>query len=70
MLSEPHHNYLEDIDNVDEELDKMCSTNLARRITAADEEWRTRIYERIVSVLRDGIVIGEKKFEFLAFSSS
>ncbi|OVA03721.1 RNA recognition motif domain [Macleaya cordata] len=32
--------------------------------------YRTSIYHRILSVLRDGIVIGAKRFEFLAFSAS
>ncbi|KAF5734182.1 RNA-dependent RNA polymerase 2 isoform X1 [Tripterygium wilfordii] len=32
--------------------------------------FRTTIYHRILSVLRDGIVIGPKRFEFLAFSAS
>ncbi|EPS65825.1 hypothetical protein M569_08951, partial [Genlisea aurea] len=32
--------------------------------------YKTDIYYRILSVLRDGIAIGEKKFEFLAFSAS
>ncbi|GAB2240730.1 hypothetical protein Droror1_Dr00021248 [Drosera rotundifolia] len=32
--------------------------------------YRTGIYHRILSVLREGIVIGDKKFEFLAFSAS
>lgn len=31
---------------------------------------RTGIYHRILTVLREGIVIGEKKFQFLAFSAS
>ncbi|XP_048136370.1 probable RNA-dependent RNA polymerase 1 isoform X2 [Rhodamnia argentea] len=68
-------NYLGDIDNflrvsfVDEELDKIYSTNLSPRNSANDER-RSGIYKRIVSTLRDGIVIGDKKFEFLAFSSS
>ncbi|KAK6917984.1 RNA-dependent RNA polymerase, eukaryotic-type [Dillenia turbinata] len=31
---------------------------------------RTDIYHRILSVLREGIVIGSKRFEFLAFSAS
>ncbi|KAL8457723.1 hypothetical protein ACS0TY_035550 [Phlomoides rotata] len=31
---------------------------------------KTDIYRRILSVLRDGIVIGDKRFEFLAFSAS
>ncbi|GAB4845634.1 RNA-dependent RNA polymerase 2 [Ancistrocladus abbreviatus] len=32
--------------------------------------YRTGIYHRILSILRDGIVIGNKRFEFLAFSAS
>ncbi|KAL0342810.1 UNVERIFIED_CONTAM: RNA-dependent RNA polymerase 2 [Sesamum calycinum] len=32
--------------------------------------YRTDIYRRILSVLRDGIVIGDKNFQFLAFSAS
>ncbi|XVF49609.1 hypothetical protein PTKIN_Ptkin04bG0026900 [Pterospermum kingtungense] len=32
--------------------------------------FRTKIYHRILSVLQNGIVIGDKKFEFLAFSAS
>ncbi|KAF8040293.1 hypothetical protein BT93_B2508 [Corymbia citriodora subsp. variegata] len=68
-------NYPGDIDNflrvsfVDEELDKIYSTNLSPRNSANDER-RSGIYKRIVSTLRDGIVIGDKRFEFLAFSSS
>ncbi|CAL5400050.1 unnamed protein product [Camellia sinensis] len=68
--------YHEDIDNflrisfLDEELDKMHSTDLSPRIASSDEERRTAIYKRILSTLRNGIVIGNKKFEFLAFSSS
>ncbi|XP_021733652.1 RNA-dependent RNA polymerase 2-like [Chenopodium quinoa] len=32
--------------------------------------FRTKIYHRILSILREGIVIGDKRFEFLAFSAS
>ncbi|KAK7330462.1 hypothetical protein VNO77_24656 [Canavalia gladiata] len=32
--------------------------------------FKTEIYKRILTILRDGIVIGSKKFEFLAFSAS
>ncbi|XP_022738324.1 RNA-dependent RNA polymerase 2 [Durio zibethinus] len=32
--------------------------------------FRTKIYHRILSVLQNGIVIGDKRFEFLAFSAS
>jgi RNA-dependent RNA polymerase len=66
-------NYPEDIDNflrvsfVDEDLDKLQSTVLS---PAANEDKQTSIYERILSTLRNGIVIGDKKFEFLAYSNS
>ncbi|XAR63686.1 RNA-directed RNA polymerase [Bertholletia excelsa] len=66
----------EDIDNflrvsfVDEELNKLHSTDLAPRVTLSNGERRTGIYRRILSTLRDGILIGNKKFDFLAFSSS
>ncbi|KAL7000847.1 multidrug resistance protein [Sarracenia purpurea var. burkii] len=68
--------YGEDIDNflrvsfVDEELGKMHSTDLLPRITSSSDDRRTDLYRRILSTLRDGIVIGNKKFDFLAFSSS
>ncbi|CAJ1943907.1 unnamed protein product [Sphenostylis stenocarpa] len=32
--------------------------------------FKTEIYHRILTILRDGIVIGSKRFEFLAFSAS
>ncbi|XP_059446203.1 probable RNA-dependent RNA polymerase 1 [Corylus avellana] len=69
--------YPEDIDNflrvsfVDEDLDKLYSTVLSPRASSANEERKqTSIYERILSILRNGIVIGDKKFEFLASSNS
>ncbi|XP_058080077.1 probable RNA-dependent RNA polymerase 1 [Magnolia sinica] len=68
--------YDEDIDNflrvafVDEEWDKMRSTDLISRVVLANGERHTDIYKRILATLRNGIVIGDKKFEFLAFSSS
>ncbi|CAJ2674322.1 unnamed protein product [Trifolium pratense] len=52
---------------VDEELDRLYSADLSSRIS---ESGRTEIYYRILSIIRNGIVIGDKKFEFLAFSSS
>ncbi|GLT53986.1 hypothetical protein SLA2020_272200 [Shorea laevis] len=67
------HDYPEDVDNflrvsfVDEDLDKLHSTVLSSSANGEDQE--TRIYERILSTLRKGIVIGDKKFEFLAFSN-
>ncbi|XP_050275545.1 probable RNA-dependent RNA polymerase 1 [Quercus robur] len=69
-------NFHEDIDNflrvsfVDEELDKLHSTDLSPRASSGNEDRRTGIYKRILSILRNGIVIGDNKFEFLAFSSS
>ncbi|XVE74535.1 hypothetical protein DITRI_Ditri12bG0024800 [Diplodiscus trichospermus] len=67
--------YIEHIDNfirvsfVDEELGKIHSTDLSSSTSVSDGK-RTRIYERISSALRKGIVIGDKKFEFLACSTS
>ncbi|KAJ8648443.1 hypothetical protein MRB53_001466 [Persea americana] len=55
---------------VDEDWDNIQSTDLIRRTAPADGERHTSVYERILSTLRNGIVIGDKKFEFLAFSSS
>ncbi|KZV22426.1 RNA-dependent RNA polymerase 1-like [Dorcoceras hygrometricum] len=68
--------YQDDIDNfirvsfVDEEWDKMYSTDLSPRVVSGGENRRTKIYERILSTLKEGIRIGNKKFDFLAFSSS
>nr|BAV17947.1 RNA-dependent RNA polymerase [Chenopodium pallidicaule] len=64
-------NYPDDIDNflriafVDENLEKLYSTDLSPRAGK-----RTEIDGRIRSVLSNGIHIGDKKFELLAFSSS
>lgn len=69
-------NYRDHIDNflrisfIDEDLDKIHSIAVAPRSSSADERRRTGIYSRILSTLQDGVVIGDKKFEFLAFSSS
>ncbi|XP_041006286.1 probable RNA-dependent RNA polymerase 1 [Juglans microcarpa x Juglans regia] len=68
--------YPEDIDNflrvsfVDEDLDKMRSIALSPRSSSKNEDKQTSVYDRILSTLRNGIVIGDKKFEFLAYSSS
>ncbi|KAK1265765.1 RNA-dependent RNA polymerase 1 [Acorus gramineus] len=68
--------YPKDIDNfirisfVDEDADKMWSMDLSPRVVSMENQSHTKIYRRILSTLRDGICIGEKKFEFLAFSSS
>ncbi|KAG6429800.1 hypothetical protein SASPL_107853 [Salvia splendens] len=55
---------------VDEEWDKMYSTDLSPRVATSIGNGRTKLYERVLSTLRNGIRIGDKKFEFLAFSSS
>ncbi|XP_058724418.1 RNA-dependent RNA polymerase 1 [Vicia villosa] len=52
---------------VDEEMDKLYSADLSTRIS---EIGKTEIYCRILSILRNGLDIGGRKFEFLAFSSS
>ncbi|XP_008812977.2 probable RNA-dependent RNA polymerase 1 [Phoenix dactylifera] len=68
--------FSEDIENfvrvsfVDEDWEKMHSTDLSSRSGSAGNEMHTALYRRILSVLRNGITIGDKKFEFLAFSSS
>ncbi|KAJ6824420.1 putative RNA-dependent RNA polymerase 1 [Iris pallida] len=68
--------FSEDIDNfirvsfVDEDGGKMRSTDLSPRSSGAADEKHTAVYSRILSTLRNGIVVGNKKFEFLAFSSS
>lgn len=67
--------YINDIDNfvrvsfVDEELGKIHSSDLSSSTSVSDGK-RTRMYQRILSTLKNGIVIGEKKFEFLACSTS
>ncbi|KAJ0094283.1 hypothetical protein Patl1_15572 [Pistacia atlantica] len=55
---------------IDEDLDKIHSIAVAPRSSSANEHRRTGIYTRILSTLQNGVVIGDKKFEFLAFSSS
>eukprot|EP01018_Ginkgo_biloba_P005552 Gb_28429 [translate_table: standard] len=55
---------------VDENFDRVRSSDLSRRMPNRGQETRTDVYKRILSVLREGIVIGDKRFEFLAFSSS
>ncbi|XP_022775725.1 probable RNA-dependent RNA polymerase 1 [Durio zibethinus] len=68
-------NYIRDIDNfirvsfVDEELGKIHSTDLSSSTSVSDGK-HTTLYQRILSTLRNGIVIGDKKFEFLACSTS
>ncbi|XP_047325193.1 RNA-dependent RNA polymerase 2 [Impatiens glandulifera] len=57
---------------VDEDWSKIhayaISTNIQKGLFS--KTYQTNIYHRILSILGDGIVIGEKRFEFLAFSAS
>ncbi|KAJ0094290.1 hypothetical protein Patl1_15575 [Pistacia atlantica] len=55
---------------IDEDLDKIHSIAVAPRSSSANKHRTTGIYTRILSTLENGVVIGDKKFEFLAFSSS
>ncbi|VFQ98158.1 unnamed protein product [Cuscuta campestris] len=63
--------YIDDIDNflrvsfVDEDWDKIQPADLSSRASG-----KTAIYDRMLGILSNGIVIGDKRFEFLAFSSS
>uniref|UniRef100_A0ACD5Y0E2 Uncharacterized protein n=1 Tax=Avena sativa TaxID=4498 RepID=A0ACD5Y0E2_AVESA len=65
--------YAADLENflrisfLDEDFEKLRSADIAPRSAASR---RTALYDRILSVLSAGITIGDKKFEFLAFSSS
>ncbi|KAA8529774.1 hypothetical protein F0562_034126 [Nyssa sinensis] len=69
-------NYPNEIENflrvsfIDEEFDKLHSSDLFPRKASAHEKIKTGIYNRILSTLKNGIVIGNKKFDFLAFSNS
>ncbi|KAK4437182.1 RNA-dependent RNA polymerase 2 [Sesamum alatum] len=57
---------------VDEDWGRLSATAVSMSIKQGifAKPYRTDIYRRILSVLRDGIVIGDKKFQFLAFSAS
>lgn len=63
--------YPDDIDNfvrvsfVDEDGEKLSASALSSK-----ENRRTGVYTRILSILRNGMEIGEKKFVTLAFSNS
>jgi RNA-dependent RNA polymerase len=54
----------------DENFSPLHSNDLSRRMVHGVPQQHTKLYDRILHVLREGIVIGDKKFEFLAFSSS
>ncbi|CAN6479815.1 unnamed protein product [Victoria cruziana] len=67
---------------IDEDLEKIRSTDLSQRATVLngqssisseitpDDQNLTPIYKRVLSTLVDGMDIGDKRFEFLAYSSS
>ncbi|KAK8945735.1 putative RNA-dependent RNA polymerase 2 [Platanthera guangdongensis] len=55
---------------VDEDWSKLSSDALSTRIEQGFKAYKTGIHDRILSILKDGITIGPKKFEFLAFSAS
>ncbi|VAI60605.1 unnamed protein product [Triticum turgidum subsp. durum] len=69
-------NYAADLDNflrisfVDEDCEKLRSTDLSQRSAPGNNTRRTALYNRVLSVLSNGITIGDKHFDFLAFSSS
>ncbi|KAG2246185.1 hypothetical protein Bca52824_085813 [Brassica carinata] len=52
---------------VDENLKTLSCNDLSPRSSV---NRKTKVYDRIYSVLSDGVVIGKKKFEFLAYSAS
>ncbi|KAL0691180.1 hypothetical protein Bca4012_090859 [Brassica carinata] len=52
---------------VDENLKTLSCNDLSPRSYV---NRKTKVYDRIYSVLSDGVVIGKKKFEFLAYSAS
>ncbi|KAF9626299.1 hypothetical protein IFM89_032148 [Coptis chinensis] len=57
---------------VEEDWSKLTSDAVSTIIEQSlfSKPHRTPIYHRILSILRDGIEIGSKRFEFLAFSAS
>ncbi|XP_057824218.2 RNA-dependent RNA polymerase 2 isoform X2 [Cryptomeria japonica] len=57
---------------VDEDWSKLHSTALTAKTEFGflARPQKTQVYNRILSTLKDGITIGNKRFEFLAFSAS
>ncbi|KAF5177280.1 RNA-dependent RNA polymerase [Thalictrum thalictroides] len=65
------HEYIDNfirVSFVDEDGERMRSSDLSPR--ALTNNRHTTLYDRVLSTLSNGIVIGTKKFDFLAFSSS
>ena len=65
-----------DLDNllrisfVDEDCEKLRSIDLSPLSASGNDAWRMALYTRVLSVISNGISIGVKHLEFLAFSSS
>ncbi|KAL5723649.1 RNA-directed RNA polymerase [Ranunculus cassubicifolius] len=57
---------------VDEDWSKLPSDAISTTVEQGlfSNPYKTSIYHRILSILRDGFEIGSKRFEFLAFSAS
>lgn len=57
---------------VEEDWSKLPSNAVSTTVHKGifSKPFKTEIYKRILTILRDGIVIGSKRFEFLAFSAS
>jgi RNA-dependent RNA polymerase len=69
-------NFPKDTDNflrvsfVDENMDKLRSSDFLSQSSCIEVDRETKVHKRVLSTLKNGIEIGDKKFEFLAFSSS
>uniref|UniRef100_A0A7N0VFB0 RNA-dependent RNA polymerase n=2 Tax=Kalanchoe fedtschenkoi TaxID=63787 RepID=A0A7N0VFB0_KALFE len=57
---------------VEEDWSKLPPTAISAHVEQEvfSKPFRTRIHDRVLSILRDGVVIGDKRFQFLAFSAS
>lgn len=57
---------------VEEDWSKLLPTTVSTSVRRGifSKPYRTTVYHRILNVLKEGIMIGGKKFEFLAFSAS
>ncbi|KAH9320928.1 hypothetical protein KI387_015567, partial [Taxus chinensis] len=74
-VTRQYANYIDDflrVTFVDENGDRLYASDLSQeRMMDNDGQGKTtKLYSRILSVLKEGILIGDKKFEFLAFSTS
>lgn len=57
---------------VEEDWSKLSAVTVSASVEQGifAKPYRTNVYKRVLSVLRDGITIGNKRYEFLAFSAS